>query len=1337
MSTDTATREIEAGRVNPYVGPRSLGREDGIYGRNREIRELRASLLSHRIVLLYSQSGAGKSSLIEAGLRPEFEDRGFQVFATIRVGYEAPPDAGDANRYLFSTLASLEEELPPDEQLDPAELAATSLDEYVRRRDDQLPESDPLLVFDQFEELFTLDPTDWDDKREFLEEIGRTLENRGRWALFAMREDFIAQLDPYLNLIPTQLSTRYRLELLNPSGAIEAIKQPASSVGVDFGDAAAAHLVNDLRRIQVQRGEGAVLELGPSVEPVQLQVVCHRVWASLPEDVKLIEPDDIADAGTVNEALAEFYDTQVKMATDRTKADEYAIRNWFETELITPDGFRTQVREGPNGNTDSVVQTLQSSHLIRSDRIRGAEWYELSHDRFVEPIQASNADFMRRRRSRRLRLILTGVGTVLVAAILLGLVSWLADRDDPAPTLGRSAAEIEFGDTVSGVVEQAGDTSVYAFEAGEDETVLVRVDGDGDLAPELAILDAEEARLAGTAGDALPGEPEILAIATSSPGRYLITVTGSRGSTGEFDLELSRPEASGLALDTPVFGSIADEESVGVHRIEAVKAGDSLVVRLSPEDELPFAVFQLFGPNGTNLSSGEAFGGGSAGLVLEAPLDGAYLVTVNGSGGATGGYEIEQLGTHAIDYDDAASGDIEQSGDITVFRFDAVAGETSLVTVVASLNPTINLYDPSGTQVSEAAGFDAEPGEPWFLAAPTSTTGAYHVVVGGLDGSTGGFEITLQQPEVGNLALDQPADGSINDTTSVGVHQLSASVGDSIVVRIAPEAKFEAARYELFDPGGALLKSGVVPADEWGLMTLEAPKDGAYLVTVGSRFGATGNYVIERLGASSLNIDQTAEGNVDDGDLSAFSFRANEEETMLITVVAPDVGLNTAVDLYDPQGHYVSTGVGFFDEPGEPWILAAPISIPGVYHVTVTGSFDEERGPFHITLERPEVSTLPLGTTVEASIADPIAVGVHRLNAFAGDSIALGTTPDGDLATASVSVFGPDGALVDSGTSSSDGSGPLMIFEAPSDGSYLVAVSGHKGSTGDYTVTRLGVRRLTVGRTVEDGLQGSSGVFVYSFDANEGEIPLITLVAPDDAQPFLDLYDSAGSWVSSGVEIEGPGEPLNLPTPVATSGVHHVTVSAAGSFELALTLSEWDVASLVPDLVQAEPIDYLQESGGSSVTCEEGDPAGLTAEDSVLIFPQYPLNLNHSVWAFAASFESPDGVASYLDSFGEGCILSVDQGIRLFPTAALDDGYLWYITTQPDSEGARELLDSVGVIGRTDTDVVEIQLVINGLDGFVREIEIDPDAPYDTAEARRLAEGIIAPLQTRLSEMSS
>jgi len=111
LYTDQETGVITA-HPNPYVGPRSIRYGQPIYGRTKEIAEVLSALVAQRIVLLYSPSGAGKSSLIEAGLRPELERRDFRVLPTVRVGLE-PPQGFDGrpvrNRYAFSTLLSLEQ----------------------------------------------------------------------------------------------------------------------------------------------------------------------------------------------------------------------------------------------------------------------------------------------------------------------------------------------------------------------------------------------------------------------------------------------------------------------------------------------------------------------------------------------------------------------------------------------------------------------------------------------------------------------------------------------------------------------------------------------------------------------------------------------------------------------------------------------------------------------------------------------------------------------------------------------------------------------------------------------------------------------------------------------------------------------------------------------------------------------------------------------------------------------------------------------------------------------------------------------------------------------------
>ena len=150
VDTTTTAAPARADRSSPYVGPRSLRADEPIYGRTREINDLRGAILSERIVLLYSQSGAGKSSLIEAGLRPELKRRRFQTLPTIRVGYEPPPEATSANRYRLSVITSLEAGRHLERQLAPEELASISLKDYLTQRADDAPKADPCLIFDQF-----------------------------------------------------------------------------------------------------------------------------------------------------------------------------------------------------------------------------------------------------------------------------------------------------------------------------------------------------------------------------------------------------------------------------------------------------------------------------------------------------------------------------------------------------------------------------------------------------------------------------------------------------------------------------------------------------------------------------------------------------------------------------------------------------------------------------------------------------------------------------------------------------------------------------------------------------------------------------------------------------------------------------------------------------------------------------------------------------------------------------------------------------------------------------------------------------------------------------------
>lgn len=384
-------------RPTPYPGPRSFQRGETLYGRERETAELLDLLIAERIVLLYSPSGAGKSSLLQAALIPELEREGFHVFPTMRVSIPAATSGPlPANRFVASLVQSLQETLPAGQRLPAAEWATLSLAQVL----DHYPTAGDttwhgdVLVFDQFEEILTLDPADSAAKHAFFEQLGEALRDRNRWALVAMREEFVGRLAPYQRPIPTRFSTRYRLELLGPEAARSAIQRPAAAAGVDFTDAAAAKLVDDLRTVQILQPDGAVQPvLGDHVEPVHLQIVCQQLWDRLPEDRASIEPQDVQAYGDVNQALMGFYDTALGRAGQHTGLSERSLRTWVATELITSAQTRALVYRGAEltgSLPTAAADTLYEAYILRSVVRGGDTWYELAHDRLVEPIRESN-----------------------------------------------------------------------------------------------------------------------------------------------------------------------------------------------------------------------------------------------------------------------------------------------------------------------------------------------------------------------------------------------------------------------------------------------------------------------------------------------------------------------------------------------------------------------------------------------------------------------------------------------------------------------------------------------------------------------------------------------------------------------------------------------------------------------------------------------------------------------------------------------------------------------------------------------------------------------------------
>ncbi len=428
--------------ANPFVGPRSFEAADRelFFGREADTRRLKSLVIARKAVLLYAPSGAGKSSLLRAGLLPclALEVAGLRVFPVARLG-GADLTSGLGNPYVRHLLAGLPgQDAPPNEEggddgrgleaglrLGLAALAVGSPD----------PEMEAyLLVIDQLEEIFAAANQEA-ECRDFLIALTGALANLPQLSLLlVLREDYLAYLDPFLHRFPDRLRARYRLELLSPEAAIRSIRGPAEHAGIEVEEGVAQKLVDSLRHGSGP-AESAGNELAEFVDPVQLQVVCRRFWESLPPGTTRVEIGQVDAFGTVDDVLGAYYAEWVEAIALATGTEERALRKWIDRHLITADRLRTQVRKESDrtlGLSAAALDGLIEARLVRTEMRRGGVWYELAHDRLVGPVHADNKAWLKRRATavadRRHRRWRAAAVALLVIAGALGVVAGLSDR---------------------------------------------------------------------------------------------------------------------------------------------------------------------------------------------------------------------------------------------------------------------------------------------------------------------------------------------------------------------------------------------------------------------------------------------------------------------------------------------------------------------------------------------------------------------------------------------------------------------------------------------------------------------------------------------------------------------------------------------------------------------------------------------------------------------------------------------------------------------------------------------------------------------------------------------
>jgi formylglycine-generating enzyme required for sulfatase activity len=530
------------GQYDRYPGPRSFVDNDVdrhlFFGREREIEHLLHRIRAVRLLVLFGKSGLGKTSLLQAGLYPLLRERGL-LPVPVRLNQ---PDIEPVRTVLDAVW-----EVCRTHAIECRTGDTEGLWEFFKAADlwrgDVL--QTPVLVFDQFEELFTLQPESV--RTTVATQLGelsvRGLPTRIRHrvqageqmrytdtppdvkVILSLREEYVGTLEDLVPNVPAVFEQRFRLAPLGTDDARRAVVEPAAldkphlfatrpfQYEKPTLDAMMEFLAN-------QQGE---------VEPFQLQIVCRhaeqQVAARQRQHVGEIQVDEKLLGGrkAMETLLEGFYRNSIRQLSGWSQRSR--ARTLCEVGLLSPNGHRISIEQGQIYKQYKVMaptlEKLTQTRLIRKESRPGLEgfYYELSHDSVARAVSRSR----RFRVPKRVKVV-----GLAVFFLLIGVGSWLAQEAYKAEQQRYKAEQLAY---LTGLkADEAGRVALQEKQRAE-VTASVSQSNVGELVKRGGLLEPEMVKvlkvptgkfhMGGDSPDAIPSRQ--VTIKPFAVGRYEVT----------------------------------------------------------------------------------------------------------------------------------------------------------------------------------------------------------------------------------------------------------------------------------------------------------------------------------------------------------------------------------------------------------------------------------------------------------------------------------------------------------------------------------------------------------------------------------------------------------------------------------------------------------------------------------------------------------------------------------------------------------------------------------------------------------------------------------------------
>lgn len=356
----------------PYKALESYDISDNrlFFGRESAIDGMLARSPFAKFTVLHAESGAGKTSLIRAGLMPRLLAGGYlPLYVAVR--RRAPHQA-------------IKHVLLPDTTIAPDATEKTSLRTYLSGVAKVVGENREIFIFvDQFETIFTDVFTD-EDRASFVNELAECLDDPALQVriTLAMRTEYFGLLASFQPAIDQPFEKEFLLRRLQRDEAKRALVRPVEEQNLEYEEDAVEAILDDLTD---EAGE---------IAPPQLQLVGTALIEKLPDDRHLITKADYEDAGGAQGVLQGFLSRLLQRlpTPDRQPARvilESLVRPDQTRDVRTAEELRAELEALgiPTSNFDNLLRILRENHILRVVDTDEGLAYELVHDYLALQVQ--------------------------------------------------------------------------------------------------------------------------------------------------------------------------------------------------------------------------------------------------------------------------------------------------------------------------------------------------------------------------------------------------------------------------------------------------------------------------------------------------------------------------------------------------------------------------------------------------------------------------------------------------------------------------------------------------------------------------------------------------------------------------------------------------------------------------------------------------------------------------------------------------------------------------------------------------------------------------------------